>query len=742
MTNAINRRGALTGGAAMAALAASGPFSLMASAQPGASAAFVDVHCHMFNATDLPLSGFALYSLLRKSAAGGSSFWGPSTVNLLERITGAKGVLEFVDAIAKAASTSAEDELRGSTGLFRTDQERIEALLKWSRNVDVPKNIKRPYNIVISAMRDKMKEPGGFQRLLRLMSPNDHAPGGEMDPVIKGYAQLVVEFAGLDHDNEAQAQVIRERARDLAAKAFASNDPVAVQVQMFALSLRPRAEIVRDWDKRMLTQNDGAKLAFGPSGWDGGRRLRVYTPAMVDYDFWVQDLAVARQNCSARPDAQGDACPVISTTPLKLQNDVWSKVAAQFAQSGSEPIVVHPLTAFDPLRYVVETRGRNMNSPPPGSALALVKEAIETQGFVGVKVYPPMGFLPTGNSDMGSRLGEFKREAKRPWGNRARDALRSAGFRDDDEGREVDLQGAALDGALDAFYRYCAAKNVPIMAHTSRSQGTFYDNAGWKAADLAADPILWKPVLDKYPTLRLNMAHAGGPWCLGALERNDTRFDKAEQNLSRNCELDAPASIFASLGGVRRPIGTEFGFASWPIRALQMISATKDGKPLYPNLFADVGDWDQLGERMDDGKLWAHAKKAAERFALVMRGAGGNVDFNLALIRKKIMYGSDWIVMARSKYAQQYFDVVMRTLAETGVLSRDASDIGGMSTQAFAGGNALDFLGLSATADAALRAASPGIKAEDTPLGRLQAFYARNGGSAKWATVKSALGLS
>lgn len=745
MTKTLNRRDALRGTAAIAGLGLAVPLSLPALAQPAAGAPFVDVHCHMFNATDLPLSGFAMYSLLRKSAAFGSSIWGASTIDLLEKITGARGVLEFVDAIAKAASTSAEDELRGATGLFRTDQERVEALLKWSRNVDLPRNIKRPYNIVIAAVRDKMKEPGGFQRLLRLMSPNDHAPGAEMDPVLKGYAQLVVEFAGLAYEpgNEVQAQAIRDRARDLAAMAFSSNDEVAQQVQLFALSLRPRADIVRDWDKRMLTQNDGARIAFGASGWDSGRRLRIYTPAMVDYDFWVQYVQVARENCMPKPDSFGDPCPVISTTPLKLQNAVWSKVSKDFARNRSEPIVVHPLTAFDPLRYVLETRGRNFNSPPPGSALALVKEAIETQGFVGVKVYPPMGFLPTGNADMVSRLGEFKRELKRAWGKRARDVFYAAGLRDDDDDNvEVDIQGTALDGALDAFYAYCAAKNVPIMAHTSRSQGTFYDNAAWKAADLAADPLLWKPVLDKYPTLRLNMAHAGGPWCLGALARNDSRYDKAEQNLSRNCELDERAAIFATLGGRRQPLGPEFGFASWPVRALQLISAMKNGKPAYPNLFADVGDWDQLGERHDDGKLWAHAQKAAERFALIIRGANGNADFNPALIRRKIMYGSDWSVMGRSKYAQQYFNVVMRTLAEAGVLARDANDAAGMNAQAFVGSNALDFLGLSAAADAAIRAASPSVRPEDTPLGRLQRFYASNGTAAKWAMVRTALGVA
>jgi hypothetical protein len=281
------------------------------------------------------------------------------------------------------------------------------------------------------------------------------------------------------------------------------------------------------------------------------------------------------------------------------------------------------------------------------------------------------------------------------------------------------------------------------MSHTSRSQGTFYDNAGWKAADLAADPLLWRDVLDAYPNLRLNLAHAGGPWCLGAMKRNDhERYDKRETNLIDRCELDQRPSTLASstFSRGRSDLPPAFGFAAWPIRALQLVSLMKNGKPAYPNLYMDFGDWDQLGERQDDGTLWPHAKQAADRMAMILRGAGGHPDFDAQVLRKRIMYGSDWIVMGRSHYAEEYFNVVMRTLSEEGVLARNASDTAGMSTAAFAGGNALDFLGLSASADAAIRAATPAIKSEDTPFGRLQAFYARSGASAKWTAMKAALG--
>src|ERR1044071_6860798 len=95
----VNRRDALRGSASLALLGATGlavAFGVApANAQGAVSTPFVDVHCHMFNSADLPLSGFARYSLLRKAAAHGSSIWGPSTVNLLEGVTGAFAVLDF-----------------------------------------------------------------------------------------------------------------------------------------------------------------------------------------------------------------------------------------------------------------------------------------------------------------------------------------------------------------------------------------------------------------------------------------------------------------------------------------------------------------------------------------------------------------------------------------------------------------------------------------------------------------------
>jgi len=52
---------------------------------------------------------------------------------------------------------------------------------------------------------------------------------------------------------------------------------------------------------------------------------------------------------------------------------------------------------------ILEGQGRIMPfyavDPRPPDPVESVKKAIESQGFVGVKLYPPMGYKPIGNDD-------------------------------------------------------------------------------------------------------------------------------------------------------------------------------------------------------------------------------------------------------------------------------------------------------------------------------------------------------
>src|SRR4051812_33949924 len=124
---------------------------------------------------------------------------------------------------------------------------------------------------------------------------------------------------------------------------------------------------------------------------------------------------------------------------------------------------IHPFVAFDPLREV-QARAVGDIEPP----LDLAKTAVASYGFVGVKVYPPMGWRPIGNSDLGT------------------------------------LTGVSIDEALTDLYSWCVEEHVPLTAHCNRSN--YVDE---NRADLAG-PDGWIEVLEAFPKLHLNLGHFGG----------------------------------------------------------------------------------------------------------------------------------------------------------------------------------------------------------------------------------------
>jgi len=194
--------------------------------------------------------------------------------------------------------------------------------------------------------------------------------------------------------------------------------------------------------------------------------IALFTPALVDYDAWSEDRA---------------------PTPLWQQvllHESISRLSVQ-GRLGRPDARFHPFVAFDPRRQIegpqaaapksgVPTVGvvPAMAMPLPSatsSALELVRYAIEAGGFLGVKLYPPVGFAPWDNVDL-----------------------------------RRDLPFAArLDGALDALYGYCAAAEAPILTHASAA------NEYGLGLHRLVSPEHWRPVLDRHPTLRLNFGHFG-----------------------------------------------------------------------------------------------------------------------------------------------------------------------------------------------------------------------------------------
>ncbi len=234
----------------------------------------------------------------------------------------------------------------------------------------------------------------------------------------------------------------------------------------FSVSADKRRIIVRYLETLYLVAHPRASIAASiaqifPS-------IALFTPALVDYDAWSEDRA-----------------PTPLWQQVLLQESI-SRLSVQ-GRLGRPDARFHPFVAFDPRRQIEGPQAAvprpstplvpaapalAMPMPIPSatsSALELVRYAIEAGGFLGVKLYPPVGFAPWDNVHL------------------RRDLSFAAG----------------LDGALDALYGYCASSEAPILTHTSAA------NEYGLGLHRLVSPEHWRPVLERHPTLRLNFGHFG-----------------------------------------------------------------------------------------------------------------------------------------------------------------------------------------------------------------------------------------
>lgn len=210
--------------------------------------------------------------------------------------------------------------------------------------------------------------------------------------------------------------------------------------------------------------------------------VKLFVPALVDFDYWsdvskpitplldqirvqAELSRLSMRGQLARSDVRFH--PFVGFNPLKEVREVIDGVGPvayePFGRSG-KTLATHPrLDGADEMPELDESLLRG--------SLDLVRYAVEKQGFIGVKLYPPTGFLPLGNAH---------------WARHREQGL-----------------GEKLDLALRALYAYCEANQVPVMTHAANSND--YD-FGY---GMLAEPRGWGPVLDEYPSLHLSLGHFG-----------------------------------------------------------------------------------------------------------------------------------------------------------------------------------------------------------------------------------------
>ncbi|TCO42563.1 amidohydrolase family protein [Kribbella antiqua] len=345
----------------------------------------VDVHCHVFNADDLPVRGFVQRLHLHTPALG------PLLATLIDRV------------------------VQGAAPGYAEDMARIRRLL---------------------------------------------ATGGETVADVLGPATFGA-AAGLESVGGLESQT------DVAFDDLLAQDPIFVRRLSSSLETELRrtgtgtdagAPSAEGWTDRLADARRAVRWAklFGLSRLDlaaelvrnSSAQVDLFCPLLVDLDTGLGDRA---------------------KTTLRQQVELFEGISS-LSMLGRLPGVdnarLHPFIGFDPRRQVNAVLAGLAETP-----FDVVKSAVLEHGFVGVKVYPPMGWLPLGNT------------------------------------ATIDMtatEAVLVDSELRKFYDWCQTEQVPITAHANRSNyadDSFKDFAG---------PVGWTAALREFPGLRVNLGHFGG----------------------------------------------------------------------------------------------------------------------------------------------------------------------------------------------------------------------------------------
>jgi predicted TIM-barrel fold metal-dependent hydrolase len=406
----------------------------------------IDAHCHVFNAADLPIEGFAKRIMVPKSA---------QTSELVARFADYPGALEaLVHAITvqvKRAAPDMQTEIdtideferepgKKPTNAWRQDEDRrhLRSALQfiWF-NSDIFSE--RPLSLTEGIALEV-----ALEEIRLFLFQQIHEEFGK--PVLTA------------EDRDVLSGLTPFQVDAMADELYSREDLLGRYIRWALLYTRNRYELAEELDQ--LHGKIGHKS-----------RIVLMTPAIIDFTKWLEDE---------------------DQLSIQDQVDVMTRIACR--RGGPR---VHGFVGFDPLRQALYDHHRRSSADV--DPMTVVRRAIEvnqivvgdstktTGGLVGVKLYPPMGFRATDNRHLPD--ASFNEPAY----------LRSP---DTGLGSQI---GSKLDAALSKLYTWCSANNVPIMAHTSHSFGPNSDYEGRADPIFWADVI--KP--NAFPQLRINLAHFG-----------------------------------------------------------------------------------------------------------------------------------------------------------------------------------------------------------------------------------------
>jgi hypothetical protein len=359
------------------------------------TAALVDAHAHLFNATDIPAVEFIVQVVLKqyRPVVPDQNFTTQSRGLL-------GGLTELFLAIlgADEAPTASEEAALLRSGTITSDtsqngreleEEAIANVAKFFRRANSVSSLRNSANI--NLLEAEIVQAASSSRTLSQFAPSRSA---------------------------ADIRTVRA--------AYNSETQIGVHLRWFALFKMYRYQLLNRLIDLLSPGN--------PTLSSSKIRPLLITPALVDYEYWL------REKTSSTPAEQVDV------------------MAALSAYSGRAAL--HAYAPFDPLRKLYFNFDKTSTFDP----VELIRNSL-SQGIIGVKLYPPMGFRAIDNDE--ELL--FPEHIAEEVGNRK--------------------IGARLDEALLELYDLCAEEGVPIITHATDSIAS---NEGYGRR---ADPSFWTRLL-------------------------------------------------------------------------------------------------------------------------------------------------------------------------------------------------------------------------------------------------------
>ncbi len=424
----MNRREAITSCGGLLAGAWLGGCDLFKS-RPGppepAVSALIDVHCHLFNGSDLPTVRFIKVVLLHHYPSQGVRTLDIRDEDALD------GLIALLTAIVgRTRAPTAKAEMAVLDG-----QSSALAL-----NSNLPEN-----------------ESAVVEATATFLSQNQFAVAAGISPnAFKTIRSAIFSAAGVQGAAVSDAPVTPPEATVLAQKAYRSNVDLGLVLRWFALFTRYRHVLAEQ------LADDHTRQGFPPL---------LLCPAAIDYDRWLGEN--------------------VDRSPLPAQVSVMGALARR--PTGP---VVHGYVGFDPLRQAYFRGGIFTDFDP----LGLVRRAIREEGFLGVKLYPPMGFRARGNEDAVCQV--YPKFVMDDFFQTPPDDPTTAACNPRPANGSVAL-GRMLDKSMTEMFDLCVAENASVIAHTNNS------NESGPEYGSRADPAYWISVFQRWPTLHVCLAHFG-----------------------------------------------------------------------------------------------------------------------------------------------------------------------------------------------------------------------------------------